>query len=315
MRFEWLCVPVAMIVALASPGQTPNSEVHPRYIYIPALVENRAGKAIYDIPSEDFLVSDNGVPRPAVLSGELNRKPLALVLVIRTGRNPLDELRSIGGLSGLLNAIISQPQDRTAIITYDQVPHLTQDFSSSSDDIESSLGDLRPGNTGASLYDAVHFAVEVLRTAPEDAQKVILLIGGARDHSSNLSDPVTLIEEIASQNVAIYSLAFQQPRRRLTADLHSLNPFSALAMGQNAAKSLAQLTGGDFLEFKDTKSFEASLWEVASHIHSRYMLRVDTQGAEPGLHSLRVDVQISGAHRVIAKTAYFVPNESADAGQ
>jgi len=315
MRFEWLCVPVVMIGTLASPGQTPKSELGSRYIYLPILVENRAGKVIYDIPSEDFLVSDNGTPRPAVLAGDLNRQPIALVLVIRTGHNPQDELQTIGGLGGLLNALASQPLDRTAIIAYDQEPRLIQDLTSNSDDLDSSVGELRPGNNGASLYDAVHLAVDVVQRAPDDTQKVILLIGGARDHGSNLSDPVPLIEEVASQNVAIYSLAFHQPRKGLTADLHALNPFSGLAMGQNAAQSLAQLTGGDFFEFKDTKTFEARMLEVASHIHNRYMLRLDTSGAKPGLHSLRVVVQIAGEHRVMAKTAYFVPDKSADAGE
>jgi hypothetical protein len=312
MRIERLVIMAAAIGSLASSAQTPHPDLKSTVLYVPALVENRSGKVIYDLSSQDFLISDNGVARPTVVISDFNLRPIALVLVIRIGHNVQDELQSIGGLSGLLNAVVSQPLDRTAIITYDQKPHLIQEFSSSSSD--STLNELQQGNAGASLYDALHLAVTVMDREPDNEQKVILMIGGARDHGSNLSNPVPLIEEIASHNVAIYSLAFLQPRKGLTADLHALNPFSALAMGQNAAQSMAQLTGGDFFEFKNAKTFEARMLEVASHIHSRYMLRIDTKDAEPGLHSLRVDVQITGVHRVIAKTAYFVPNKSSDPG-
>jgi len=313
MRLEWLSVSAAIIGSLASTAQPSKTELRPALLYIPTLVDTRSGKVIYDIPSQDFFVSDNGTPRPSVLVNEFNLRPIALVLVIRTGHNALDELRAIGGLNGLLNAIVSQPQDRTAIITYDQEPHLVQDFTS--DSLGSVLSELHPGNAGASLFDALHLAATVIKRAPEEEQKVILMIGGARDHGSNLSDPVPLIQELASQNIAAYSLAFLPPRNGLTADLRALNPFSVLAMRQNAAQSLAQLTGGDFFEFKNAKSFEEHMLTIASHIHNRYMLRIDTSEAQPGLHSLRVQVQISGDHRVTAKTAYFIFPKSEETGQ
>jgi VWFA-related protein len=306
MCIKWLYLSATIICSVASFGQVPKTDAQPKVLYIPALVENRAGKVIYDIPFQDFLVVDNGTPRSIVLASDFSLKPIALILVIRTGHNAQDELRTIGGLSGLLNAVVSQPLDRTAIITYDQEPRLIQEFTSDSSD--SSLSELQSGNAGASLYDALHLAVTVMDREPDNEQKVIIMIGGARDHGSNLSDPEPLIEEIASRNVAVYGLAFLPPRRGFTAELHVLNPFSVLAMRQNAAQSLAELTGGDFYEFKNAKSFEERMLAIASHVHGRYMLRMDIDGAEPGLHSLRVQAQISGDHRVSAKTAYFVPS-------
>jgi VWFA-related protein len=303
------------VSSVISFGQTLKSEATTHRIYVPTLVEDRAGKLIYDIPSEEFVVIDNGTARQVVLAEGMTRQPITLVLVIRTRQNSQEELQVIGGLSGLLNAVVSQPLDQTAIIAYDQDPHLIQDLTSNSNDIDSSLSGLRPGNNGASLYDAIHLAFDVVRRAPKDAQKVILLVGGSRDHGSNLSDPTSLLEDVGTQNIAIYGLAFHQPHKGISADLHTLNPFGALAMGQNAAQSLAQMTGGDFFEFKNIKTFEARMLEVASHIHNRYMLQLDTTGAAPGHHSLRVNVQIEGEHRVLARTAYFVPGKSTDTVQ
>ncbi|HTF65935.1 MAG TPA: VWA domain-containing protein [Edaphobacter sp.] len=310
MRTKLRYLLVAIVGTLACGAQSPISTVRrPDFLYIPTLVQNKSGEIIYDLSPQDFVVEDNGVSRSVTLTNDFHIRPIAMVLVVQSGRNAAAELQAVPGLSGLLDAVLNQPQDRVAIIAYDRQPRLIQDFTSDTDQARATLSELRPGDDGASLFDALHLALSVMKQVPDDEQKVILTVGGRRDHGSNLSDPLPLLQEIASQNLSVYCLAFT-PRRSLTGDLHMLNPFSALAARENAAQSLAQLTGGDFYQFRNEKSFEERMMEVANHIHNRYMLRLETRGSDPGVHSVRVQVQVSGDPRVTARTAYFIFDKS-----
>jgi VWFA-related protein len=312
MRTRWQYLFAGIVGTVACQAQSSISNVRPDFLYIPTLVQNGGGEVIYDLSPQDFIVEDNGVSRSITLANDFHLRPIALVLVIQSGHSAADELQSVPGLSGLLDAVLSQPQDRVAIIVYDQRPRILQDFTSDTDQARASLSELQPGDGGASLFDALHLALSVMKRVPDDEQKIILTVGGARDHGSNLSNPVPLLQEIASQNLSVYCLAFTPPRRGLTGDLRMLNPFSALAMRQNAAQSVAQLTGGDFYQFRNEKSFEDRMMAVANHIHNPYMLRLETGDSKPGVHSIRVQVQVSGNHRVTAKSAYFVFNKSGD---
>jgi hypothetical protein len=156
MSTKWRYLLAAIVGTLACQAQSSISNVQrPAFLYIPTLVQNRAGEIIYDLSSHDFLVEDNGVSRRVTLANDFHLRPIALVLVIQSGHNATAELQSVPGLSGLLNAVLTQPQDRVAIIAYDQHPRVLQDFTSDTDQARASLSELQPGDSGASL--SMHF--------------------------------------------------------------------------------------------------------------------------------------------------------------
>jgi hypothetical protein len=59
-------------------GQTSN-------VLVPALVRDAAGKVVYTLQADDFVLTDDGVPQELTLLQDTGGEPLALVIVIESG--------------------------------------------------------------------------------------------------------------------------------------------------------------------------------------------------------------------------------------
>jgi VWFA-related protein len=227
--------------------------------------------------------------------------------VVQTGRNAAAQLGKIERLDDLLDSILTSPRDQVAVLTFDSRPHVIQDFTVSSDAISHSLASIRPGDTGAALFDALHTAVAMFDKAPAESRRIILLISGEHDHGSIAPSAALLIRSISLADVSVYGLTFTAPRKELLAKMWSMNPLAMTsnAMQRNAAETLAQLTGGDFYHFDSERSFEERLGDVANHIHNSYFLTFQPHDPAPGFHSLQVNVLRSKTDVVAARSGYW----------
>jgi hypothetical protein len=102
-------------------------------------------------------------------------------------------LEKIAHLGALLDGVLTNAQDRAAVITFDSRPQLFQDFAGDSDEISNTLASIVAGNSGAALFDAMHMAISSLRKVPSENRKVVVLISGEHDHGSYASDNASLI--------------------------------------------------------------------------------------------------------------------------
>jgi VWFA-related protein len=233
--------------------------------------------------------------------------PRSVLLVVQTGRNAAAQLGKIERLDDLLDSILTSPRDQVAVLTFDSRPHVIQDFTVSSDAISHSLASIRPGDTGAALFDALHTAVAMFDKAPAESRRIILLISGEHDHGSIAPSAALLIQSISLADISVYGLTFTAPRKELLARMWSMNPLAMTsnAMQRNAAEALAQLTGGDFYHFDSERSFEERVGDVANHIHNSYFLTFQPHDPVPGFHSLQVSVLRSKTDVVAARSGYW----------
>ncbi len=95
---------------------------------VPALVRDSTGHAVYGLQAKDFVVEDNGVPQKIRLDEDVEGEPLSIVVAIQTGRKGAREFPRIRGLNSMLGPILEEPQTRMAIVEFDSVPHMAQDF-------------------------------------------------------------------------------------------------------------------------------------------------------------------------------------------
>jgi VWFA-related protein len=284
-------------------------------VYVPTLVESKPGQIAYGLSLDDFSVKDNGVVQRIAMDSDPSSRPLSLLLVVQTGRNAATHLQDISHLDDLLDSILTSPMDQVGIITFDSRPRLVQDLTSGSRAISSGLAGVQPGDSGSALFDAMHLAVNTLRSAPPESRKVILLISGQHDHGSNASDSASLVRDVSSSNVSVYSLSFNASKD-VFERLWSLNPLAmtASAMQRNAPLTLAQLTGGDFYRFDIERHFEDSVSQIAYHINNRYILSFRPNAPEPGFHSLQVQVLRSKANVVSSRSGYWLTSTDAPGG-
>jgi VWFA-related protein len=304
---KWLFFSLTISLMPGSFGQTMAPAHYSRMVTVPALVEEKSGQIAYDLSATDFSIKDGGIEQHVQLEDNANPPPLSLLLVIQTGGKGAPQLGKIARLNDLLDSILTGPRDQVAILTFDSRLSVIQGFSTDSDAISHSLASIAPGNTGAALFDALHRAITLFDKTALENRRVILLISGENDHGSTASDATSLIRDVSSDNISVYSLTFAAPKKALLNKLWSINPLAltASAMQKNAAEALAQLTGGDFSRFDTERSFEDRTTEMANHIHNRYYLVFQPLDPEPGFHSLQVDVHRSKTNVVSARSGYW----------
>jgi VWFA-related protein len=277
-------------------------------VTVPVLVEGRSGESAYDLSASDFSIKDEGIEQ-RILPVDPAQRPLSLVLVIQTGHDVAAQLGKIGRLDSLLNSFLTGPSDQAAIVTFDSSAFLLQDFTANADLISHKLSVIKPGNAGASIFDALSMATKLLSQTPVANSRVILLIAKEHDHSSFNSDAGSVVRGVSSVGVSVYSLTSTAAKRQLLNRLRSLNPvgMTGSAMQRNTPEALAELTGGGFYRFSAEKDFEDRTTEIADHIHNRYCLSFFPSQPNPGFHSLQVEVHSDKINVVSARSGYWIP--------
>ena len=61
---------------------------------------------------------------------------------------------------------------------------------------------------------------------------------------------------------------------------------AADGLKHNAAESVAQLTGGESLHFKDARSLERDVQTISHHLPNRYLLSYYPAAPHPGFHAI-----------------------------
>jgi VWFA-related protein len=178
---------------------------------VPVLVTTKAGKVVFELTADDFVVTDNGVPQHFTVDEDSGSQPLALAIVVETGGAGALHLDDYRGLDSILDALIGNVERRVAVIGFDSAPHLVMPFSSRTSDASQQLANLSAGDRGAAILDAVKFALAQLRAEPATYRRAILLLSETIDQGSKttLNEALRLISDT---NTAMYSFGFSSTR-------------------------------------------------------------------------------------------------------
>ena len=75
---------------------------------------------------------------------------------------------------------------------------------------------------------------------------------------------------------------------------------------RNVPESVAQLTGGEYFAFKDSKSLAQHLITISNDVPNYYFLSFRPQSLHPGLHALELKVKNRPEYKVNARKGYWV---------
>src|SRR5579859_2322541 len=103
--------------AQTSPG--PSLSRQTTLVVVPALVRDKAGKLVFTLTTDDFVLTDDGVPQKLTLEQDTGGEPLALVVVIETGGAGARELEKLGPLPQLLDTVVGNVPHRIAVVAFD----------------------------------------------------------------------------------------------------------------------------------------------------------------------------------------------------
>ena len=299
-------------------GETANLRVTTTEVLVPTLVEKRGGGILYGLKTGDFVLEDNGAPQKIRVQEEMDTAPVALVVAVEQGGASVLEFDKLAKMGPLLDVFLTDPRSQAALVGFDSVPHLLEDYTHSGDRINADLEQLQPGDGGAAILDTVNYAVSLLETQPKDFRRVLLLISEERDHGSKHTKPAQLIQKIGESDVLVLSVSFSPALAELSHDVKdsspdqaTMNMISALVMAikafkKNVAKEVAEMSGGEYTTFIGDKRFEARVMSAAKDARNRYLITFSPTNLTPGLHTIRVRTTQDYGARIVARANYWL---------
>jgi len=352
------------------------------------MVTTKKGEPVFTLKAQDFTLTDDGIAQPLHLEETNGDEPLAMVLAIQTGGAGARQLARYRTLPLMVENIVGNIPHKIAVVSFDSVPKVVQEFTSDADPIEAAIHSLNPGDDGAAILDTLGFAVDLLKEQPIQYRRAILLISEKHDFTTTGGRHTNIEEalrEISNTNTAIYTLSFPSirseagqravkaindptpgPRHgcmanpnadnsssdQTSADSDStdkatddqaaapapkqgrsarqvanqaydclglLAPPLALAkmafiegmhgLQRNVPETVAELTGGEYFQFKDARTLERDLQTISNHVPNRYMLSFQPQSPHPGLHSVRLTLKDYPNLDLSARNSYWAESD------
>ncbi len=285
-------------------------------VLVPTLVTNLAGEPIFGLSAGDFAIYDNGVQQKLQLDEQTLGLTTSVVIAVQKGHSAGETLDKIKRLGSLLYPIVGEGRGEVAIVAFDDKPELKQDFTANLDLATKALNQIAPGSYGSAVLDAVSFSVQMLDLRPAQSRKVLLLVSRANDDGSQATIP-EVMRQIERSNVLIYSATYSQTKSskigQAIADPteHPVSLLGAItglmkSAKENVPKTVAQMSGGEYLPFHDEKALEDELADVNNHFFNEYLISFTPKKLSPGQHALRVAVTGHGDFVVTARTGYWV---------
>jgi VWFA-related protein len=186
--------------------QPPSGAIRVRVALVsaPVAVIGAKGEPILDLQQKQFHIFDEGVEQN-IGSFELGGEELSAVLVFETSSRIAPLLPTVQKAAIVFTQTIVGPSGEAAVLGYDgNVAHLLP-FSTDNDKIEKTIANLKSGDSGAHLYDALSTAVSMLRERPSEKRRAIVVVSEAADSGSG-EKLGRVLREAQLSNVVIYSV-------------------------------------------------------------------------------------------------------------
>lgn len=249
---------------------------------------------------------------------------------------------ALHGIGVMLETFLNVPGSEMALVSFDSAVKLRQDFSRDTSAVTRALDTLPGGDSGGSVLDAVQFSLNLLKRRPKDHRKVLFVISSQRDHGSKTVTMEEAARQIVAGDVEVYMVAYPPdfasevgsvarlfgPATSYTpgspgppgvvgpgagassaaASFDILGLFSLLRSSvaePNIPQTIARLTGGEYVVFKNTKNLDEALGMMANHIHNRYQLSFTARNPAPGPHKLEVGLREGGNVIISARAGYW----------
>jgi VWFA-related protein len=264
---------------------------------------------IYGLQADDFIIEDEGKAQSVRLDQSVESEPVSVVVVVQCGRRASREFSRMKGLAAMLNPGFGAPGSQVALVEFDSEVRLVRDFADDQDGIESALSNLRAGDSGAAISDAIQSSVRLLDQVPRERRPVLLLISEPRDHGSHFAKMADVVSQIGNSSTVIYALPFSPSLSRVLDTERGSNKDEWGGTPDLLAPLLMASQGGEYELFASRKSFERLMTSFGNHLQSRYLLSFQPEDPHPGFHQLRVRVREPQKAKVLARTSYWAHGE------
>jgi len=287
----------------AKPGPVEQSEELARIqvdvtrVNLLFTVTDKKGRFVTDLGKADFEVIDGKRPQAILEFMAESDLPLRLGILIDTSNSIRDRFRfEQEAAIEFINSVIHPNVDKAMVVSFDSSAELVSDLISDTDQLESSIRDLRPGG-GTSLYDAIYFACrdKLAQDQPRHKfRRAIVLVSDGDDNQSRYTRDQAL-EMAQKADVVIYAI--------------STNISRVDTDGDKVLRYLTSETGGRaFFPFK-VEDLEQSFENIANELRHQYNIsyRPEPLITDGLFHPIEVRVKGRKDLIVRARKGYYAP--------
>jgi len=299
----------------------PTIRVPVRLVTVPTLVFSQGNRLIPGLEAADFRVLDKG--RSQQITVEEASAPLSVAIAIQANEDVRAYLPFIAKTGNVVDALLSGGTGEAAVLTYGSAVNVVKPFDSG--DVDSALREIRADGKPARMIDAGMRAVSLLSKRPAARSRILLFIGQARDTESE-SKLMSLEQAVEKENITVYCLALPEVGRAFVSDTFSLTGaekggfkagvdlgrlISVLARSASAADGsdpfsvLTAATGGTEVHFRSQHQLEDGIAAIGVEARSAYVLSYYPNSQDSGYHTVKVEVDISGA-KVYSRPGYWL---------
>jgi VWFA-related protein len=300
------------LLAFAGLGQesaVPTLRSASTLVAVPALVRLPTGELVKDLDADRLQLFDDGVPQKLTLE-RTEKQPIAVVILMQTGSQAPAEFETYRNLPRLVDSIIGDSVHEIMLVTFDSKIRATWSFPPRSDGVTYALTHPIAGDSGAAVLDATNYVIGLFQQEPGSFRRIVLLLSQSRDDGSTTSAE-EVVRHLGESSTSVYCLTFL-PRKEAAhrkqhraADLSTPLSQALKAMETDTTETIAALSGGEQLKFRDQTDFEQQWSTIAEDIRNRYLLSFQPDSHQPGFHTLTVHVAGQQALRVTARTSYW----------
>ena len=177
-------------VQVPQEGQAPDSQEGGVFVFkkeveevtLHATVVDDRQRLVTNLNKGDFVIFENGQPQK-ITSFRQGDVPVALGILVDNSGSMRDKRPAVN--QAALNLVrASNPQDQVFIVNFNQTPYLDQDYTDDINKLKDALNHI-DSRGGTALYDAVAASAEhLMKTAPPDQKKVLLVVTDGEDTAS-----------------------------------------------------------------------------------------------------------------------------------
>jgi VWFA-related protein len=198
--------------------QPPKNEIKVQVALVttPVTVRDSRGDMVHNLEAKDLRVTDQGIAQK-ISHFDLGGDPISLVILVEASSRlePLaPEIRKTGIL---FTQTVMGPTGEAAVVGFNDSVDKLQDFTSSADQIESTITNLRTGTSGLKLFDAMAVGVEMLTSRPQASaekpgrRRVMLVLSEGVDEGSE-KQLGEVLRQAQLANVTVYGVGLSTTR-------------------------------------------------------------------------------------------------------
>jgi len=193
----------------------------------------------------------------------------------------------------------ANPQDEFFVIGFNDRPELIEDFTSSVDDIEARLMDVRPGKRTA-LLDAIYFGVNKMKQAKNERKALLVVSDGGDNRSRYTENEVRNI--VRESDVQIYSVGIF--------DQYAATPEERT--GPVLLNDICGETGGQLYRVDDIADMGDIATKISAELRNEYVLGYTPEDTKKDGKWRKVRVRLQPPPglpplTVHARTGYYAP--------